>query len=100
MTREDSPAKHQFVTLRAAPAAPAALAVANTILHKYIHHYITMLADAPFQTAGPQTWPQFRDVFFVFPAIDTRYRHCETMDREIQSFHCPVHSSELFMCWS
>jgi len=32
--------------------------------------------------------------------LHTRYRDCESMDREIQSLLCPVHSSELFMYWS
>jgi len=60
MTREDSPAKHQLVTSRAALTAIAALIVANAILCviilfiiiKYIHYYIHYVCQRVLSTAG------------------------------------------------
>jgi len=60
MTREDSPAKHQLVTLRAALTALAALIVADAILYviilfiiiKYIHYYIHYVRRRALSTAG------------------------------------------------
>ena len=60
MTHEDSPAKHQLVTLRAASTALAALIVANAILNviilfiiiKYIQYYIHYVRLCTLSTAG------------------------------------------------
>jgi len=60
MTREDSPAKHQLVTSRAASTALAALIVADAILYviilfiiiKYIHYYIHYIRRRALSSAG------------------------------------------------
>jgi len=66
MTREDLPAKHQLVTLRAASTALAALTVADAILYviilfiiiKYIHYYIHYVRRRALTNGWPH--PQFK----------------------------------------